>query len=158
MGNPWNITGNKDTDGKEKEFGSFEELKGEAKRRLREAVLKETNAKIRIRNEVRKRKKELEKKAIEFFENPAGVLEVTIKVCDYFEKTSPMDWKERVELENTVMKTIIIPLETDGKIKSTRIIRKICRAEGIFYVPLLQDKRLIKSAKNVKIIDETNEI
>jgi hypothetical protein len=144
MGNPWNITGNKDKSGKEKEFRSFEELKEEGKRRLREVILKETNAEIRIRNEVRKRKSELEKKAMEFFENPAGITEVTIKVCDYFEKTRSMDWKERIELENTVLKTIIIPLEVNRKIEGTRIMKKVCSECGIFYVPLLQDKDLIK--------------
>ena len=156
MGNIWNIIGKKNRRGEEKEFKSFEDLDLERIKRAREAILKETNAKIRIRNEVRKRKNELEEKAMEFFENPAGIVEVANKVCDYFEKTYKMNWEGRVELENTVMETIIIPLEQDEKIEHTKIIRKVCSEwGGIFYVPLLQNKNLIKPLENIEIIDKS---
>lgn len=137
----------------EKEFKSRWELIGVQVENYDRSELEKANRPIRMRNLVRRRMDELEKKALDFFSVPSGLEEIAEKLCEYLAKSEKLGWEDEYPLKNALMTLIIYPMNKSKKIDDAKIMRKVHGDSGSYFVPLLQDATLINNADERKIVE-----
>ncbi|MFA6096405.1 MAG: hypothetical protein WC788_02110 [Candidatus Paceibacterota bacterium] len=127
----------------EKEFKSRRELIHVQVQDYERSELEKANRPIRMRNLVRKRMSELEKKALEFFSVPSGSMEVAEKLYEYLSKTEKFSLEDEYAMRDALMTLIIYPMNESRKIVDAKIMRKVHSDSGSYFVLLLQDATLV---------------
>lgn len=137
----------------EKEFKSRWELIHVQVDDYERSELEKANRPIRMRNLVRKRMNELEKKALEFFSVPSGSLEVAEKLYEYLSKSEKFSLEDEYAMRDALMALIIYPMNESKKIIDAKIMRKVYSDSGLYFVPLLQDATLIDDTNRSRIFE-----
>jgi len=143
----WRISGHLDKDGNEVPFKTFFNLDAEAKKRSRQKELDRTNGDIRIRNEIRDRKDELRKKALEISQQPIPTVNIIRDLSRMIKNGDQYDG-----ISSFINDEIIYPLIRDKDIEEISSLKVYDRFLGTIFPTVCQNVKYINPDENPSVI------